>query len=97
MCAQRDLADLAVLDLRRLQYLPSPNVDCGRGNPSPERRSGHTAHLLPADGRLSLLVLGGRDYRPPVQPWQDGEHFGRDDAHRLLLGGVPPSDSVAVA
>ena len=48
-------------------------------------RSGHTAHLVPCDGGVALLVLGGRDYRPPEQPWQDGQHLGRSDAFLLPL------------
>ena len=33
--------------------------------------------------QLSILVLGGRDYRPPATLWQDGEHLGGRDVHVL--------------
>ena len=53
-------------------------------------RSGHTAHLLPCDGGLALLVLGGRDYRAPALQWQEGEHHGRDDAFLLNVSSGAP-------
>ena len=48
-------------------------------------RSGHTAHLLPYDGGLGLLVLGGRRYEPPAVVWRDGTHYGRDDAYWIRV------------
>ena len=48
-------------------------------------RSGHTAHLVPSDSGLGVLVLGGRDYRPPRTAVQEGEHHGREDAFLLTL------------
>ena len=89
---ERDLADVFALDTATWSYQP---IEPGGGVVLPPR-SGHTAHLLPCDGGVALLVLGGRDYRPPVHAWQEGEHHGRDDAFLLLLsagayseGGAP--------
>ena len=77
---ERDLCDARALDVSTWQYVEVSA--CGVNLPA---RSGHTAHLLPCDGGVALLVLGGRDYRPPEAPWQDGQHLGRDDAFLLLL------------
>ena len=77
---ERDLADVRALDTSNWEYVPMSAA--GVALPP---RSGHTAHLLPCDGGLALLVLGGRDYRPPAHAWQEGEHHGRDDAYLLML------------
>ena len=77
---ERDLNDMRALNTSTWQYVEMSA--CGVDLPP---RSGHTAHLLPCDGGVALLVLGGRDYRPPEAPWQDGQHLGRDDAFLLLL------------
>ena len=77
---ERDLADVRALDTESWEY-----IDVQPDGVALPPRSGHTAHLLPCDGGVALLVLGGRDYRPPVHAWQEGEHHGRDDAYLLLL------------
>jgi hypothetical protein len=78
---ERDLSTVHALDTRSWEYV---KVTPGGGVNLPPR-SGHTVHLLPCDGGISLLVLGGRDYKPPETPWEDGQHLGRDDAYALLL------------
>ena len=49
---------------------------------APAPRGGHTATLVPHDGRLAILVLGGRDYNEAAGG--ANPHFGRDDAHLLV-------------
>lgn len=78
---ERDRSDLHVLDTTSMSYLR-----VAPSGPHLPPRSGHSVHLLPCDDGLCLLVLGGRDYRPPLNPWhQDGQHLGRDDAMALML------------
>jgi hypothetical protein len=77
---ERDLSNVVLLDLARLTYVATEPVVC-----SFEPRSGHSAVLVPCDGGLGLLVLGGRDYRPPQFPWDEGEHHGRALVDRLAL------------
>jgi hypothetical protein len=90
---ERDLSDLAILNLDTMAYL-APTLREGPLAP----RSGHTAHLVPVEepppegGRdgggacmLALMVLGGRDYRPPLDPWSEGQHLGRGDVQMLML------------
>ena len=77
---ERDLSNVVLLDLARLTYVATEPVVC-----SFEPRSGHCAVLVPCDGGLGLLVLGGRDYRPPQFPWDEGEHHGRALVDRLAL------------
>lgn len=44
-------------------------------------RSGHSATLLPYDGSLAILILGGRHYVAAAT----NRHFGRDESLLLLL------------
>ena len=77
---ERDLSDFHTLDTRSWAY--HPVTPAGRDLPV---RSGHTTALVPWDGGVGVLILGGRDYRAPERPFQDGEHLGRSDAYLLLL------------
>ena len=79
---ERDLGDLTLLDLEARRYVVTE-----RAAGLFEARSGHTAALVPYDGGVSLMVIGGRDYRPPELPWGDGQHHGRAAVNRLALDG----------
>jgi len=72
---ERDRSDLVILDLDSMHYLQSSEPCDEPLSP----RSGHTAHLIPAEGGVALLILGGREYHPPLRPWEDGQHLGRDE------------------
>lgn len=100
---ERDLADVRIVDTNTWTYCPvATPIGLATGAPwvssthfvSPSGdvylppRSGHTAHLLPCEGGVAVMVLGGRDYRPPAQAWQEGEHHGRGDAFLLMLAGA---------
>jgi len=82
---ERDLPGLHWLDTTTWTYGTPAKTE----GSEPAVRGGHTAHLLPHDdGRLGMLVLGGRNYVAPAEGGHlaAGEHFGRDDAHLLLFG-----------
>ena len=55
---------------------------------APEPRSGHSAFVRAAHGRVSLWVMNGRRYIPPTDPhtYAGEQHYGRGDAAHLLLG-----------
>mmetsp|Transcript_41503 Transcript_41503/g.100798 ORF Transcript_41503/g.100798 Transcript_41503/m.100798 type:complete len:171 (-) Transcript_41503:420-932(-) len=80
---ERDVGTVHWLDTTTWTYgAPSiPNDEV------PEVRGGHTSHLISHEGKLCLLVLGGRRYLPPSPEDGNagGEHFGRVDAHLLQL------------
>ena len=49
---------------------------------APAPRGGHTATLVPHDGKLAILILGGRNY--DEEGHAANPHLGRDDAHLLV-------------
>ena len=97
---ERDLAEMTVLDTARWRYLP-PHAACLPAKP----RGGATLSLLPCEGGLCLLLLGGRDFVPPPPnvSWPAGKHLGRDDAHLIRIGehgpvpGPPPIPKLRAA
>ena len=97
---ERDLAEMTVLDTARWRYLP-PHAACLPAKP----RGGATLSLLPCEGGLCLLLLGGRDFVPPPPnvSWPAGKHLGRDDAHLIHIGehgpvpGPPPIPKLRAA
>ena len=82
---ERDLCDLRCLDTSTWQYVPVAQACAATNQTVLPARSGHTVHLVPCDGGVALLVLGGREYRPPEHPMQDGQHLGRGDAFLLMF------------
>ena len=49
---------------------------------APAPRGGHTATLVPHDGKLAILILGGRNY--DEEGHAANPHLGRDDAHLFV-------------
>ena len=91
---ERDLPDLAALDTRSWRF-SSPRVE---GGPAP--RGGATATLVPCARGVAVLLLGGRDFRPPPPEaaWPTGgQHHGRDDAHLLALSSCADPSGQAQA
>lgn len=90
---ERDLAEMAVLDTHSWRFAP-PQLE-GEGGPPhlpPPPRGGATLNLLPCEGGLCLLLLGGREFVPPPPSvsWPAGQHLGREDAHLFWLGKLGP-------
>jgi len=84
---ERDLAEMTVLDTASWRYLP-PHPACLPAQP----RGGATLSLLPCEGGLCLLLLGGREFVPPPPnvSWPAGKHLGRGDAHLIRIGEHAP-------
>ena len=86
---ERDLAEMTTLDTASWRWgkVP-PHAACL----PPKPRGGASLSLLPCEGGLCLLLLGGREFVPPPPhvSWPAGRHLGRDDAHLIRIGEHNP-------
>ena len=86
---ERDLAEMTTLDTASWRWgkVP-PHAACV----PPKPRGGASLSLLPCEGGLCLLLLGGREFVPPPPhvSWPAGRHLGRDDAHLIRIGEHTP-------